>query len=305
VTSTNETFLFSQSVTASAGASYTFYVVGNSNLTGIFNLDYYPPDIAQARFLHASPNVGAVDFLANGTLRFPNVSFAGASSYLTFAEGHYDYKIVPNGAFDPVITNGSFSLVKENVYTNVLVGLNANNVNETSTLALLHLVDDNSLPVAGKIKVRFIHASPNTPNLDISTNGVHLFNNVSYKSATTYGLLNADIYNVEILLTGQTATLFSVSVDMRVVEGSAVYTLVAEGIRGGTPELKVVSYLDNGSSPPPPSGKSSPKKPGLAAWAIALIVIAVLLVVVLVAAGGFVWYRKRSQRAEYAEISAP
>jgi len=66
---------------------------------------------------------------------------------------------------------------------------------ETTVVALnvlteiepLVLEDDNSAPAMGMAKVRFVHASPDAPTVDITlTDGTTLFDDVSFKEIGSY-----------------------------------------------------------------------------------------------------------------------
>jgi len=293
--------LLHETVTFAGGFAYSIFIEGYvAALKTMVEEDYVPPSVGQLRFLHASSNTPASDFLANGTAIFRNVQFESGTVYQTLGEGLTVVRVVStNDVFTTFVTE-SIHVTLNVDQTVVLVGNLNTTHNQTSTLTNLVIVDDNTLPAVGDVKIRFIHASPNAPALEIRANGVSLFSGVSFKNYTTYRTLDADIYNVDIYVGGEAAAVLSSRLDLRVSSGSAVYTLVAEGVYGQS--MKIISFLDNGQTPPHDASSTNPAQGGgLSPVAIGLIVAGVILFVIAVGAGGFLYYRRR-KLVGYSEI---
>ena len=71
-------------------------------------------------------------------------------------------------------------------------------LNTLANIEPLVLVDNNSMPAAGKAHVRFVHASPDAPAVDIAvTGGPVLFGNVSFKGVGDYLPVDAGTYDLE------------------------------------------------------------------------------------------------------------
>jgi len=289
-------------ITLTGGFAYTVFIEGVlGNLTLDHTTDYVPPSTGYLRFFHASPETNPVDLLVNGSADYRNVAFETASAYMPYREGNHDLRIVPTDQRVPTLASGQVNIVKDTWSSVLLIGLQNKTENTTSTLETLVLDDAHELPAAGDILIRFVHASPNAPPLDIRANGVSVFSGVTYKNFTTYHTMNGNTYNVELFETGKTDLLLASKFDLSVPEKeSAIYTLVAEGLYGK--DLKVLAFLDNGNAPPKPPGHKSSSKSALSGVAIGLIVAGVVIVVIAAAAGGYViWRRKR--RAGYSEIA--
>jgi len=270
-------------------------------------IDYTPPNTFNVRALHASPNMPAIDLRVNNSINFhliSNVAFETASTYQPFLAGEVSFDVLPTGALSPVWLHTDEVLNNDTTYSFFFIGLNATG-NETSTLERWILQDDNTLPAnAGDVSIRFVHASPNSPSLDLRINGVERFSNVTYKRASNYVTLNAAVYTFDLYPHGAAQSLLSSSLDLRTSTGPAVYTIVAEGLSGKEPALKLIAFRDAGSPPPHDNGSSSATKPGLTPVTIGLIIAGVALFVIIVAAGGFVFWKKRHARAGYSEIGA-
>jgi hypothetical protein len=107
----------------------------------------------------------------------------------------------------------------------------------------LVLVDNNSAPAAGKAHVRFVHASPDAPAVDIAvTGGPVLFANVPFKGVGDYLPVDAGTYDLEARLAG-TDTV-ALSVPGVTLEAGTVYTIFAMGLAGGEPALRSVPSVD-------------------------------------------------------------
>ena len=121
-------------------------------------------------------------------------------------------------------------------YTVVAVG-------EIADIEPLVLVDNNSAPAAGKAHVRFVHASPDAPAVDIGvTGGPVLFSNVPFKGVGDYLPVGAGTYDLEVRIAGTETVALSVP-GLTLNEGT-VYTVFATGLAGGEPSLTAVPSVD-------------------------------------------------------------
>ena len=119
------------------------------------------------------------------------------------------------------------------------------------------LVDDNTLPVAGKAHVRFVHASPDAPNVDIYVkDGPVLFENVPFKQAFPYVPVDAGTYNLEVRIhdTGDVV----LEVPGLALADRTVYTVFAMGLAGGEPALTAVPSVDASPVTLPATGAEVP-----------------------------------------------
>jgi hypothetical protein len=190
---------------------------------------------ARVRVVHASPNAPAVDVLVNDGVAFANAPFKGITDYAALDTGTYNVKVVPTGATTPVVIEADLALEAKD-YTVVAVGLLEN-------IEPLVLVDNNAAPAAGKAHVRFVHASPDAPAVDIAVkDGPVLFSNVAFKEVGDYLPVDAGTYDLEVRLAGTDTVALDVP-GLSLADGT-VYTVFAMGLAGGEPALTAVPSVD-------------------------------------------------------------
>lgn len=221
--------------------------------------------MARVRVVHASPDAPAVDVWVNGSVAFSNAPFNGITDYAALEEGAYNVQVVPTGATEPVVIDADLDLAGSTDYTVVAVGLLAD-------IEPLVLIDNNSAPAAGKAHVRFVHASPDAPAVDIAvTGGPVLFSDIPFKGVGDYLPVDAGTYDLEARLAG-TDTV-ALSVPGVALEEGIVYTIFAMGLAGGEPALQAVPSLD-ASAPallPVTGGEASTNNYTLVVLALGLV----------------------------------
>ena len=190
----------------------------------------------RVRVVHASPDAPAVDVWVNGSIAFSNAPFKGITDYASLAPGTYNVQVVPTGATEPVVIEADLALAADTDYTVVAVG-------KLADIEPLVLIDNNSAPAAGKAHVRFVHASPDAPAVDIAVaGGPVLFANVPFKGTGDYLPVDAGTYDLEARLAGTDTVALSVPGVM--LEEGMVYTIFAMGLAGGEPALQAVPSVD-------------------------------------------------------------
>lgn len=190
---------------------------------------------ARVRVVHASPDAPAVDVLVNDGKAFSNAPFKGITDYASLDTGTYNIKVVPAGATEPVVIEADLTLEAKD-YTVVAVG-------KLENIEPLVLVDNNSAPAAGKAHVRFVHASPDAPAVDIAVkDGPVLFSNIAFKEVGAYLPVDAGAYDLEVRLAGTDTVALDVP-GLSLKEGT-VYTVFAMGLAGGEPALMAVPSVD-------------------------------------------------------------
>lgn len=179
---------------------------------------------AMVRVVHASPDAPAVDVWVNGSVAFSNAPFKGITSYAALDAGSYKVQVSPTGATTPIVIDATLDLAANTDYTVVAVG-------KLAGIEPLVLVDNNGTPAAGKAHVRFVHASPDAPAVDIAVKGGPvLFSNVPFKGVGDYLPVAAGTYDLEVRLAGTT----TVALDVPGVklDDQTVYTIFAMGLAG-------------------------------------------------------------------------
>ncbi len=182
------------------------------------------PERVRVRAVHASPDAPAVDILVNGAPAFVNVPFGAVSDYATLPPGDYTIQVVPTGASAPVVIDADVTLAAGNDYTVAATDVLAN-------ITPLVLVDDNSAPAAGNAHVRFVHASPDAPAVDIAVaGGPVLFGDYEFGEFSPYTPVPAGTYDLEVRLAG-TNTVALPLPDIT-LEAGTVYSAFAAGLVG-------------------------------------------------------------------------
>ncbi|HEX9094039.1 MAG TPA: DUF4397 domain-containing protein, partial [Coriobacteriia bacterium] len=144
---------------------------------------------ANVRVAHLSPDAPPVDVYVNGTRALSGVAFKDVSSYLPVQAGSTNLRVTPTNATTPVVIDSTVNLNVGGSYTVAATGLLAG-------IQPIVLEDDRG--TTGQAKVRFVHASPDAPAVDIAvTGGPVLFSNVSFRQASGYPQVAPSTYDLE------------------------------------------------------------------------------------------------------------
>ncbi len=178
--------------------------------------------MASVRVIHTSYDAPAVDVRVDGAVAISDLGYGEPSGYADVAAGTRSITVTPNGATSPVVIAADLMLDKDVDYTVYAV-------NNLSNIEPVVTVDDRT-PVSGKAKVRFLHASPDAPAVDIRLNsgdGPVVFGNEAFKDYTDYAEVDPGSYTFVVTPTGSTAEV--VVFDPIAVSAGMVYTVVAHG----------------------------------------------------------------------------
>ena len=192
---------------------------------------------ARVRVVHASPDAPAVDVWVNDSVAFSNAPFKSITDYAGLEPATYNVKVVPTGATEPVVIEADLGLDAGTDYTVVAL-------NTLENIEPLVLVDNNSQPAAGKAHVRFVHASPDAPAVDIAVaeGGPVLFSNVAFKEVGDYLPVDAGTYDLEVRVAGTEDVVLDVP-GLTLNDGT-VYTVFAMGLAGSEPALTAIPSTD-------------------------------------------------------------
>lgn len=195
---------------------------------------------ARLRVAHASPNAQDVDILIDGEVVFGNIPFNQVTGYEPAAAGSLTLSVVPAGADEPVLAELPVELGAGQDYTVVVAG-------KAPLIEPVLLQDSNSLPPASQARLRFIHLSPNVPEVDLARQGgSQLFSNVPYKNPGAYISVTPGTYNLEVQIAGTgVAALDAPEVTL---SGGQVYTIFMTGSAGGIPGLQALLTVDAGEA---------------------------------------------------------
>lgn len=214
--------------------------------------------LADVRVAHLSPDTPAVNVRFGGAggplstiisgLTYANLapSTPAPGNYLPVPTGNYDIRVdAPSlgAAGTGAISVDNLPLNGSTNYTIAAVGTLGSLLTPDANTAPLQpqvYVDDNTI-APGQARVRFIHASANTPNVDIvlDANGINepgdavLFGNVARFATGGYLTLNPGTYQLDAYLNNRsilaTPALNNLSLT---VEANRVYTVWAVGLNG-------------------------------------------------------------------------
>jgi hypothetical protein len=194
---------------------------------------------ARVRVAHLSPDAPAVDVWVDGSMAFENLAFEQVSDYATLTADSYFIEVVPTGETTPVVISATLDLKANMDYTVAAV-------NELASIEALVLEDDNTLPASNKSHVRFVHASPDAPAVDITLpDGPAIISNIAFKDVGDYTPVDDGSYDLEVRLAGtDTSVLDLMGLNF---EGKTVYTVFATGFAtGGEPALNAILEKDEG-----------------------------------------------------------
>ncbi len=194
-------------------------------LVVLFGFAALAQDTAQLRVAHLSPDAPAVDIWVNGERTLTDVPFQALSDYLSLPAGEYRIQVSPAGQTDPIVIDATVALEAGTAYTVAATGLLG-----ADDLSPVVLVDDRA-PAMDQAEVRFVHASPDAPAVDVAVaGGPVLFENVSFREAGAYLGVEPGSFDLEVRLSG-TDTV-ALSVPGVTLQAGKTYTVFAIGLAG-------------------------------------------------------------------------
>ena len=193
--------------------------------------------IAAFLVVHASPDAPPLDVYVGNSLINSSQTYGKDSGYFGAEANVYDFKFI-----DAVTNN---ILVENFVNLDGGKGYSIFVVDSLSNLKLSVANDEFSAPVGDSIRIRFLHFSPNTGALDVTTNSNDtLYLNRNFKDQeliTSYNnfiTLPSGAYSINLLDAGTTDTAYFLPAQ-NFVAGN-VYTLYAKGFRGSVDSQKTL-----------------------------------------------------------------
>ena len=178
------------------------------------------PDEPQIRIGHCCPDAPNVDVHADGSPVLENVAFGDLSDYMELDAGRHEVTVVPTGGDDPVI-EATVELEETTAYTVLATGM----VDDIQP----SVFEDTPGDVASnQSHVRFIHASPDAPNVSVRVaGGPEVFSDVAFRDASEYTPVDAGTYDLEVMPTGSEDIALALS-DIS-FDGGTAYTAIAVG----------------------------------------------------------------------------
>src|SRR5688500_2146354 len=236
---------------------------------------------ANIRVIHGSPDAPAVDIYVNGAKAISNLAFKEATAWTPLPAGTYAVKVTATGSTDAVI-EASLPLEAGQYYTVLATG-------KLADISAKVLVDDLSSLAPGKARLRVVHASPDTPAVDVAVKGGPvLVSNLAYPNATDYLTVDKMTVDVEIRAAGTETVALAVP-GFALEEGKS-YSVYALGLLNGTPALPVLPTADNVMS----NAMVEASMPATGGESFALVAMVLLLTAALTITGGLVLRTSRS-----------
>lgn len=189
-------------------------------------------NLSYIRAFNASPDAPAVDIYIYGAEAFKNLKFKDFTEYITLPMGEYKMEVYQAGQNETPVLTESIKVGEREVITIVAAG-------NYEDLQIVSYIEGNAedLPV-NKSKVRIIHLSPDSPNVDVFVNGVLAFEDVVFLDATDYAQLSSGTYEITVNLADTNDNVLSLNPELK---SQKVYTIY---IVGNPPNLSGIQSLD-------------------------------------------------------------
>jgi Domain of unknown function (DUF4397) len=226
-------------------------MIAGLSLTGCGKENNYTTNFASATFINASPSVNNaaprpginifVDTLAKSA---SVIAYRSSTGYLGIEPGSRKLELRTNTTPTAVLFNAAAESFEANKASSFIIydTLSATN----TSLKVLRLNDDLSLPTAGNIKVRFLHLANNAPAVDltlvrtsVTPNDSVTLTNRSYIGASPvastlepFASIPQGAYTLKVKLAGtQTVALTAALSSLNAANG--IFTLYAAGTTQG------------------------------------------------------------------------
>jgi hypothetical protein len=182
----------------------------------------------QFQVVNLSPDLRPINLWIGIVKRNVAYSYPVPSGYFTM--GSIDTPFQIRSALTTVSTVNLVSLntvLKANTkYTWFITGLRAD-----SSITGIFTIDTSLTSTPGRGKIRFVNASPRSPDLDVIANGTTAFTKRVYKSVSNFIELAPGSYDIKITPTGVPANVLKTIPRVSIQDGK-LYTIYAHGVVG-------------------------------------------------------------------------
>ena len=258
VAGTETVALWLDDVTVMDNAVYTVYAIGtlaDGTLRALVTVDEMasgstslelPAATTELRVAHLSPDAPNVDVWLDGALvnALVNVPFEAVSDYLTVTAGTHNVQVFETGTSTTAVIDVDLTLAPDLDYTAAATGLvSLLGQNDPAALGATLITYDGQTPMPGQALVRFVHASPDAPAVDVSVadGGPTLFDNTEFLGIREFVGVDAGTYDLEVTLEAGGALALSVP-DVTLNAGDVV-TIYATG-QAGDETLNALPVMD-------------------------------------------------------------
>lgn len=195
--------------------------------------------VPHVRMLQTSPDTPPVDVFIDGRLAVQDVGFARMTDYVRQSPGDHHLHLFPAGKVEEkaLLFHAELEDLRANEdYTVAILGW-------VRHLHALLLRDRTQPPWQGRVKVRFLHAAPDTPPIDVAyAGGDLLFRNIAYRHVTDFEDRSAGAGDIEIRQHGDEEPILTLP--HQVLAAGSIYTLVAAGLLTTKPDFTVIPFVE-------------------------------------------------------------
>jgi len=205
-------------------------------------------DQSRLRVLHAAGDAPPLDVLVDGTELLTAVAYRQGSGYLTVDAGPRDVSLRTT-VEQTGILEASVNPAADRSYSLLAIG----KVGDQSIEPLL-LEEDGPGPGPGAIRLRFVHAAPDTTPLDVYlteptdplAGEEPRVSGISYRGASQFLEVDAGDYRIRITPEGQTAAIYD-SGPVSLQDGAVISTVALP--TPGTQNIGLVGLSDDAQNP--------------------------------------------------------
>jgi hypothetical protein len=228
-------------------------MIAGLSLAGCGKENSYTTNYASAIFINASPSINnaaprpGVNLFVDTLVKSGSViAYRGSTGYLGIEPGSRKLELRTNTTPTTVLFSAAAENFEVNKASSFIIYDTLSSLN--SSVKVLRLSDDLSLPTAGNIKVRFLHLANNAPAVDltlvrtsVTPNDSVTLTNRSYIGATptastleSFASIPQGVYTLRVKLAGtQTVALSAALSALNAANG--IFTLYAAGTTQGQP----------------------------------------------------------------------
>ena len=192
------------------------------------------------RVAQFSPDAPEVDVWVDGKRVLENVGFKQVSDYVKVPKGECEVQFSPAGKTEPLVLDATVKFENGQMYTLATTGL----LGQKDLQAML--LSDQKKASKGKAMVRFVHAAPDAPAVDVAVKGGEvLFAGIPFRASSEYLVVEAGTYDLELRPAGKTEV--ALALPGITFQAKKVYTVYAVALMKDN-ALAALAVLD-GSTP--------------------------------------------------------
>ncbi|RNI33116.1 DUF4397 domain-containing protein [Rufibacter immobilis] len=178
---------------------------------------------ANVMVVHAAPNAPAVDLYVDGTkANSAALMYPMNTGYVQLNAGNRNVKVAPAG------TSAASAVIDANLNLAADKNYSVFAAEPLASIGAVVVEDNLAAPASGKAHVRFIHLSPDAPNVDVvvqATNS-NLFSNIAFKGSTAFTPVDGGSYTLLVQPVGTDVNAVTATVNL---QAGKIYTIFAKG----------------------------------------------------------------------------